>query len=413
MQYYNVKVLTKGKKSELLIKSNNKKEAIKKAKLKTNGIILKIEETSPPVEEHIKEIQRQLQNLKKGKIKRQDLIAAIRQLAVMANAGIPIHDSLLEIANHTNNQKLKHIFTDLAENINAGISFSKSLEKYRTELGSLTITMIRLGEQTGDMSNALFTLAKILEEIDANVRKFKKAIRYPLITLTAMAIAFTILISYVVPKFKSIFAKFHAELPLPTKILLGLEYVINTYGLYLLGFLILSISLIIYFYKTNKDFRYMMDKLFLKIYLLKDIIYYSQLNRFMMVFQELTKAGIPVIEGLKNATDMIENRVMKEKLQIVQSMVEKGSTMEEAFKETGLFDNMILQMIAAGEISGQLDSMLEKIAEYYGMKFDYILDNLSSYIEPIMLAIIAALVLLLALGIFLPMWDMAKVVQGH
>ena len=413
MRYYNVKVLTKGKKSELLIKSEDKKDALKKAKLKTSGIILKIEETSPPVEEHLKEIQKQLANLRKGKIRRQDLIAAIRQLAVMANAGIPIHDSLTEIANHTSNQQLKTIFSDLAESINAGISFSKALEKYRSQLGSLTITMIRLGEQTGDMSHALFTLADILEKIDENVRKFKKAIRYPLITLTAMAIAFTILITYVVPKFKSIFDKFHANLPLPTKILLWLEHAFNTYGPYILLGLIASIFVTIYLYRTNKDFKYSLDALFLRTYLLKDIIYYSQLNRFMMVFSELTKAGIPVIEGLENATNMVENSVIKEKLSNVKTMVEKGSSIEEAFAETGLFENMILQMIAAGEASGQLDSMIEKITEYYGMKFDNILDNLSSYIEPIMLAIIAAMVLLLALGIFLPMWDMAKVIQGH
>ena len=413
MRYYNVKVLSKGKKDYILVKSENKKEALKKAKLKTNGIILKIEETSPPVEEHFKEIQKQLQNLRKGKIKRRDLIAAIRQLAVMANAGIPIHDSLTEIANYTTNQQLKVILGDLAESINAGISFSKSLEKYRPQLGSLTITMIHLGEQTGDMSRALFTLADILEKIDENVRKFKKAIRYPLITLTAMGIAFTILITYVVPKFKSIFAKFHAELPLPTKILLWLEHAFNTYGLYILLGLALSIIISIYLYRTNKDFKYSLDALFLRTYLLKDIIYYAQLNRFMMVFSELTKAGIPIIDGLDNAINMVENSVIKEKLATVKMMVEKGSSIEEAFAETKLFENMILQMLAAGEASGQLDAMIEKITEYYGMKFDNILDNLSSYIEPIMLAIIAGLVLLLALGIFLPMWDMAKVVQGH
>ncbi len=413
MRYYNVKVLSKGKKDYILVKSENKKEALKKVKLKTNGIILKIEETSPPLEEHFKEIQKQLQNLRKGKIKRRDLIAAIRQLAVMANAGIPIHDSLTEIANYTTNQQLKVILGDLAESINAGISFSKSLEKYRPQLGSLTITMIHLGEQTGDMSHALFTLADILEKIDENVRKFKKAIRYPLITLTAMGIAFTILITYVVPKFKSIFAKFHAELPVPTKILLWLEHAFNTYGLYILLGLALSIIISIYLYRTNKDFKYSLDALFLRTYLLKDIIYYAQLNRFMMVFSELTKAGIPIIDGLDNAINMVENSVIKEKLATVKMMVEKGSSIEEAFAETKLFENMILQMLAAGEASGQLDAMIEKITEYYGMKFDNILDNLSSYIEPIMLAIIAGLVLLLALGIFLPMWDMAKVVQGH
>ena len=412
MKYFNVLVLIKGKKITLLIKSENKKEAIEKAKIKSNGIVLKVEETTQPPEERLKELKQELLSFKKSKIKRSDLIATIRQLAVMANAGIPLHDALMEIARSTTNTQLQSILSDIAESINAGISFSQAIEKYEDQLGNLTITLIKLGEQTGDMAYALFTLANILEKIDDNVRKFKKAIRYPLITLSAMAIAFTILISYVVPKFKSIFERFHAELPLPTRILLWLEHAFNTYGLYIILGLAISIFIITYLYKNNKDFKKELDTLFMRIYLLKDIIYYAQLNLFMLVFSELIKAGIPVVEALESSVAMITNSYMREKLEIVRAMVEKGSSIEEAFAQTGLFENMILQMIAAGEASGQLDNMLQKITEYYGMKFDYILDNLSSYIEPIMLAIIAAMVLLLALGIFLPMWDMARVVQG-
>ncbi len=413
MRYYNVQVLAKGKKQTLLISSENKKEALEKAKLKSSGIVVRIEETAMPVEEKLKALKNELLSYKKSRIKRQHLIATIRQLAVMANAGIPIHDALTEIANSTQNAQLKALLEDVAENINAGISLSQAMEKYKDQVGTLTITMLKLGEQTGDMAYAMFTLAGILEQIDENVRKFKKAIRYPLITMTAMAIAFTILISYVVPKFKSIFDKFHAELPLPTRILLGLEHLFNTYGLYVLAGLAIVIFLTIFSYKTNPDFKRKLDTLFLKIYLLKDIIYYSQLNRFMLIFAELVKAGIPVVDALDNSISMIDNTYIKEKLEIVKNMVEKGSSIGDAFEQTGLFENMIIQMITAGEASGQLDAMLAKITEYYGMKFDYILDNLSSYIEPIMLAIIAAMVLLLALGIFLPMWDMAKVVGGQ
>jgi len=413
MRFYNVVVLSKGRKTNFIVKSNDKKEALEKAKLKSNGVVVRIEETSPPIEEQLNELKKQFSALnKRAKIKRATLIATIRQLAVMTNAGIPIHDALSEIANNTNDIRLKTIFTEIAENINAGISLSKSVEKYKNELGTLTITMIKLGEQTGDMAYSLFTLADILEQIDENVRKFKKAIRYPLITLGAMAVAFTILISYVVPKFKAIFAKFNAELPLPTKILLLLEHFINNYGLYILGGLVLGITIIVYLYRINADFRYSLDKLFLKMYLLKDIIFYSQLNRFILVLTELIKAGIPIVDALDNSLKMVSNSYLRERLSVVKTMVEKGSSIEEAFRETELFENMILQMISAGEASGQLDNMLQKISEYYGMKFDYILDNLSSYIEPIMLAIIASLVLLLALGIFLPMWDMAKVING-
>jgi len=413
MRYFNVHILKRGKKEKVLIKSETKKEAIEKAKLKNMGIVLRVEETAAPIEETLKELQKELASkLSKQKVKRRDLIATIRQLAVMTNAGIPLHDALKEIAANTANTKLQLILKDLSDNINAGFSFSKSLEKYANELGSLTVTMIKLGEQTGDMAYALFTLANILEQIDENIRKFKKAIRYPLITLSAMAIAFIILITFVVPKFKSIFAKLHAELPLPTKILLWLEHAFNTYGLAILFGFALLVFVISFLYKTKEEFKYTLDRWMLKVYLLKDIIYYAQLNRFFLIFSELIKAGIPVVDALENSINMINNSYLKEKLLIVKQLVEKGSSIEEAFAQTGLFENMIIQMLGAGEKSGQLEDMLQKITEYYGMKFDYILDNLSSYIEPIMLAVLAALVLLLALGIFLPMWDMARAVKG-
>ena len=132
-----------------------------------------------------------------------------------------------------------------------------------------------------------------------------------------------------------------------------------------------------------------------------------------MVLAELTTAGIPILEALEDAANTVDNAVIRKKLSWVIRRVQKGAPVAQAFMETELFENMIIQMICAGENSGQLDNMLRKAAEYYEMKFNHILDNLSSYIEPILLVLIAGMVLMLALGIFLPMWDMAKVVQGH
>jgi len=293
------------------------------------------------------------------------------------------------------------------------VFFPESVENFRYQLGSLTVTMIKLGEQTGNMPEALFTLANILEEIRENILKFKKAIRYPLITLTAMAIAFVVLIMFVVPKFKAIFERFHAELPLPTKILLWLEHAFSTYGIQILVGLILIVFIIIYLYRNNESIKYNIDKYLLKVYLIKDIIYYATLSRFTLVFTELVAAGIPVAEALDSAVAMVDNSYIKEKLETVKVYVERGVSLTDSFKETELFENMIIQMIGAGESSGQLDAMMRKVSDYYRMKFNYILDNMSSYLEPILLTIIAALVLLLALGIFLPMWDMAKAVKGH
>ncbi len=414
MKYYQVTMMVRGSRENILLKAKDRADAISKAKRDYQGTLLKIKEVSAPIDATIKEFFSQFgSTVANRKVQPKNLIAAIRQLAVMTNAGISVHDALNEIANATNDKKLKHIFTQASEGINSGLTLSDTFKRYRYDVGGITLAMIELGEQTGQMAEALASLAEILEEIQENVQKFKKAMRYPLITLGAMAVAFTILIMLVVPKFKSIFEKFNAELPLPTKILLNLEYMLSNYGLYLLSGLILVIVMILYFYRNNEDFKYKADQLMLKTYLIKDIIFFATLNRFSLVFTELVHAGIPIADALETATSMIDNSVLKEKLEAVKVSVSRGVSLTEAFKDTGVFENMIIQMISAGESSGQLDNMMRKVTDYYRMRFNYILDNMSSYIEPIMLAIIAGLVLLLALGIFLPMWDMARAIKGH
>ncbi len=414
MKYYQVTLLVRGIRRNIILKANNRADAISKTKKDYQGTLVRVKEISAPIDATIKEFFSQFKTtVANKKVQPKNLIAAIRQLAVMTNAGISIHDALNEIANATNDAKLKEILQQASENINAGLSLSETFKRYRYDVGGITLAMIELGEQTGNMADALSSLADILEEIQENVAKFKKAMRYPMITLGAMAIAFTILIMVVVPKFKSIFEKFHAELPLPTKILLGIEHVMSNYGLLVLVGLITLIVGIIYFYRNNEDFKYKADKLMLKTYLIKDIIFFATLNRFSIVFTELVHAGIPIADALDTATSMIDNAVLREKLEAVKVSVSRGISLTEAFQDTGVFENMIIQMISAGESSGQLDNMMRKVTDYYRMRFNHILDNMSSYIEPIMLAIIAALVLLLALGIFLPMWDMARAVKGH
>ena len=413
MQYYQVTMVSRGAKKNMIVKAKSRKDALEKAKKEETGTIVRVKEIAPPADVAFKEFLSQFNStITRRKVNPKNLIAAIRQLSVMTNAGISIHDALNEIVSATNDPKLKEIFMQASENINAGMSLSDTFKRYRYDLGGITLAMIELGEQTGNMAESLAALADILEEIQENVQKFKKAMRYPLITLGAMAVAFTILILLVVPKFKSIFEKFHAELPLPTKILLGIEYVMSNYGLIVLSGLIATIVIIVFLYRNNEAFKYKVDRLMLHTYLIKDVIFFSTLNRFAIVFTELVKAGIPIAEALDTATSMIDNAVLKEKLEGVKIAVQRGVSLTEAFKETGVFENMIVQMISAGESSGQLDAMMRKVTDYYRMRFNNILDNMSSYIEPIMLAIIGALVLLLALGIFLPMWDMAQAVQG-
>jgi len=195
-------------------------------------------------------------------------------------------------------------------------------------------------------------------------------------------------------------------------ILLKLEYIFNNFGPYVLAGLILTFFVLRYLISNYTNIRFRFHQLLLKIYLIKNIIKFATLSRFTLVFAALIKAGIPIADALDTSISMIDNLVLKTKLLHVKAMVEKGGTLHEGLKETKLLENMIIQMVAAGESSGQLDDMMSKVADYYKMRFDAIIDGLAEAIEPIMLIMIASMVLLLALGIFLPMWNMGQAVQG-
>jgi general secretion pathway protein F len=416
MKYFNVTVMDKGKKRLELIKANNRMLAVKLAKSKfPTTMIMKAVETSAPLEDSFSNIMKSIQKSFKSKIPINDKISTIRQIAVMTDAGIAINDTLTDVADNTDNKQLKEIYTKINNDINSGNSMSDAMEPYTEEFGHVALAMTNLGERTGNISESYHKLADILENLRDNQAKFKKAIRGPLITLAAMGIAFTILIMVVVPKFKDIFSKFKTELPLPTQILLKLEWAFSNYGLLIVAIFIISIVAIKYFYKNNKDFKYQMDKMMIhpKFYLINKAIFLSTMHKYNLVFGELVKSGIPVSEALDTAVGMVDNDAIKEQLLTVNANIGRGMNLAEAFQITGLYENMLLQMIKAGESGGQLDAMLDKVTNYYDMEFQDLIDNLSAYIEPIMMFFIAGLVLLMALGIFMPMWDLGKAVGGH
>jgi len=415
MGYFNVTIMDKGKKREELIKADSRMTAVKLAKNKfPSTMVMKAVETSAPIEDSISEFFDGLKKSFKSKIPINDKISTIRQIAVMTDAGIAINDTLEDVADNTHNKQLKEIYTKINSDINAGNSMSDAMEPYTEEFGHVALAMTNLGERTGNISESYHKLADILENIRDNTAKFKKAIRSPLITLTAMGIAFTVLIMVVVPKFKDIFSKFKTELPLPTQILLKLEWAFSNYGILLLAILFAAIFAVKYFYKNNRDFKYSMDKMMIhpKFYLINKAIFLSTMHKYNLVFGELVKSGIPVSEALSTAVGMVDNLAIKEQLLTVNANIGRGMNLAEAFEITGLYENMLLQMIKAGEAGGQLDAMLDKVTKYYDMEFQDLIDNLSTYIEPIMMFFIAGLVLLMALGIFMPMWDLGKAVKG-
>lgn len=414
MKYFKITIMEKGKKRQEIVQADNKMAAIKVAKQKfPRVIVMKAVETSAPLEDTISNFFDGLKKGMKAKIPINDKISTIRQIAVMTDAGIPINDTLLDVSDNTENKQLKEIYLKMNNDILAGNSMSDSMEPFVDQFGHVALAMTDLGERTGNISESYHKLADILESIRDNTAKFKKAIRGPMITLVAMGIAFTILIMVVVPKFKDIFSKFKTELPLPTQILLKLEWAFSNYGLYILIILAGSIFTLKFFYKNNDDFKYRVDTLLIhpRFYLINKAIFLSTMHKYNLVFGELVKSGIPVSEALDTAVGMVDNLAIKEQLLTVNANIGRGMNLAEAFEITGLYQNMLLQMIKAGEAGGQLDAMLDKVTQYYDMEFQDLIDNLSAYIEPILLFFIAGLVLLMALGIFMPMWDLGKAVK--
>ena len=415
MKNFEVEYIAGGKKQKMFLKADNKVAARNLIRQRNGGVITKIGETQTSnVSASLGDIKTQVTRLMgaSSRVRIPALVASVKQLSVMTNAGISIHDSIKEVANSTEDKRLKEIFSAMNDDLNAGLSLTESSEKFRGELGDVVIAMISLGESTGNMAESLAKLAQMLDEIWENQRKFKKAMRYPMILMIVMAIAFSILMLYVVPKFREIFEELGADLPLPTRILLGIESVLSNYGIYVLLAIIGTIVALKWAYKNNDEFKRGWDKGILKVYLFGKIIFYSTMSRFMLIFTELVRAGIPIADALDTAVLMVDNETLKEKLSTIKVAVQQGVSLTDAMRNTGLYESMLIQMISAGEQSGSLDKMLGNVTDYYKEKFDDIIDNISSYVEPIMLFFMAGMVLLLALGIFMPMWDLGKAVKN-
>ena len=415
MKYYKVTLLSKGKKQEVILKGEDKAEVLESLKNsnKYKGIAVKVVETSMPLEEKLNNLKDIIMsNFSKKKLNYEAFISAIRQLAALTKAQLSIKDSLENIGQNATDELVKEMFLKAAENIDNGQNLSKTFEDYETYVGVLATAMVKLGEQTGALAEALSALADIYQDIEENRQKFKKAMRYPLITLSAMGIAFTILIMYVVPKFKDIFKQLHADLPLPTKILLGLEYAFSHYGPIIIAVLVTLFITHKFLYKTNKEYKYKFDEFLLKVKIIGPIVQYASISRFLLVLTELSKAGIPLIDSLNIANGILENAVLKEKIDGVIKEINQGRSLTEGIKQYELLDNITLQMISAGEEAGNLDTMLQNASDYYKTQFDQLVDGIGDAVEPIMMAVIGGLVLLLALGIFMPMWNLASAAKA-
>lgn len=410
MKFYRVRYKRGPQKYSIILEAAHKAEALKIFRDRMLGVPLEIKEASEPLSMKVQRFTRRFSDpIQNRRVRDEPYIAFLDQLSTMLDAGMPINTCLAESISDTHDPMIRAIFADVLQNIESGQSLSRSVSNYQRQLGTLSLSMFELGEQTGTLGNAIAKLSSILQQIHDNRQKLKKATRYPLFILIAMVIAFTVVITFVVPQFQSFFEESNLELPFPTKLLLWTEHALSTYGPYILTMAIILSAAFSFAYAKNPALKLKTDQYFLKIYIVGKVTYYAMIGRFIYLFNVLTEAGIPMIDALQIAMAVVDNSYIKQELQKIPLAIEDGRSLAQGFTESNQFEGMILQMIKAGESSGSLGTMLGKVNKVYNSRYEYIVDNVASLIEPILIAAIAGFVLVLALGIFLPMWSMIDI----
>ncbi|WP_096027957.1 type II secretion system F family protein [Campylobacter lanienae] len=356
----------------------------------------------------IKEIKDFRLNLSFKSIDERILAIYIKELSALLEAGVSVLDAFNSVAKGCDNPKLKQIFNDISADLNAGASLEKALNMHKDELGSVVLAMFALGQNSGKLASSLSTLSDMLENISINRAKFKKAIRYPALTFVALLIAFNILITMVMPSFKGIFDSFGGELYWASRAILALGSFVSDYGILIAFGSVLVIFLIWYFHKFNYKFQLKFDEIMLKIPLLKRLILYSFLAKFNLILSQLITAGTPIDKALVISNSVVDNSYIKLKINQAIKDIYNGNTLNSSFQKIAIYENIAIEIIKAGEKSGTIDQMFGYISNYYKERYNSLIDNLSAYLEPILLVIISVAVLVLALGIFMPLWDISN-----
>ena len=411
MPYFRIDYRYRNRQNAVTVRARSRGEALEFFQKESPGIPLRVEEVSKPLRVRWEEWKHRIKTLGiRRRVKSEPYIAALRQIGIMVDAGMPINFALEETILFTQNSQLKTIFRHILQEIENGKSLSESARPYTGQLGELSLSMFYLGEQSGTLSDAILKLADILEQIENNRRMLKKATRYPLFIIVAMMIAFGIVITMVVPQFQQLFAEAKVELPFPTRFLLWIEGATVRYGPYILGGAFLLSTLYGILYRKSAKVRLHTDRMMLRIYIVGEVIRYAMLGRFVYVFRVLLEAGVPIIQALETAVGVVDNRWIRYRLQRIFRAINEGRSLYEGFLESDMFERIIVQMVKTGEDGGALGTMLDKASRYYTDRYQYIVDNIATMIEPILITAIAGFVLILALGIFLPMWNMVSMV---
>ena len=341
----------------------------------------------------------------------EDILVFSRQMYTLNKAGIPILRAFAGLEASATKPAMVAILKDIRSSIDQGRELSAAMALHIDVFGAFYISMMKVGEMTGRLTEVFLRLSEHLE-FERDVReRIKQAMRYPMFVMIAMAVAVVILNIFVIPVFAKVFAGFNADLPLVTRGLLGFSAWMQAWWPLLVAGVIAAIVLTRAHLRTPGG-RYRWDARKLKLPIVGDIVLKATLARFARSFALSSQSGVPMVQALSVVAQTVDNAYIGSRIEQMRDGLERGESITRCAAATNVFTPAVMQMIAVGEETGELDNLLFEIAAMYERETDYSIKGLSAAIEPILLAIIGALVLLLALGVFLPLWNLGQAAMG-
>jgi MSHA biogenesis protein MshG len=336
-----------------------------------------------------------------------EVLLFTRQMHALTKAGVPLISGLSSLAESTRNPILAAALRDIIETLESGRDFSTALARHPNIFPPLYIALIRVGENSGRMEESFNLMYSYLQREKHTRKQIKAALRYPITVLVAITIAIGILAGFVIPAFSQIFDQLGGNLPLPTRIIMGLSnFVVGWWLLILLAAGAAFAGFVLW--KNTDRGRYIWDRTRFRFPLVGGIILRASLARFARAFSMTYKSGVPLSQGLTLVARAVDNEYLGERVVQIRNGVERGESLSATAAAAGLFTPLVLQMLRVGEETGQVDDMLDEVGDFYEGEVDYDVANLSALIEPIMIVALGAMVLVLALGIFLPMWGIFR-----
>jgi MSHA biogenesis protein MshG len=346
--------------------------------------------------------------LTEQKVRSIDVQLFSRQLYTLLKAGVPIMRGLAGLQESAINKTFGRIIKDLRESLDAGRELSAAMRRHPNVFSSFYISMVRIGETTGRLEEIFLRLFDHLEFEREMRERVKTALRYPIFVIITMLIAIAVINIWVIPAFAKVYAGFKAELPLMTRILIGSSNFTVQYWPYIALVLAGVIGGFMMYIGTEKG-RYNWDKNKMRLPIMGKIIQKATLARFARSFALASRSGVPIVQGLTVVSQTVDNAYMASRIEQMRDGVERGESILRTAATSGVFTPVVLQMVAVGEETGAIDDLMDEIAQMYEREVDYELKTLSSQIEPILIVGLGVLVLILALGVFLPIWDLGNV----